>query len=153
MPENIYSTSMTSLCIIIQHHTINQCTWLLGKKPSHKQEWMPSLQIKYAKRGCIDKYSRCDGIHFGGLCYIFPRPNTYLASRIRTSNKWIAILLSSVHRSTNGAITRFITGGYQIHHKLLTQYLVHFPRFLSFTSVSCYIPISTSLKTSLDHSN
>ena len=51
--NKIYSTSMTSLCIIIQHHKINQCTWLLGKKPIHKQELIPSLKINTPKEDVL----------------------------------------------------------------------------------------------------
>ena len=54
---------------------MNQCTWLLGNKPRYEQELMSSLQIIYPKRGCIDKYSKCAGLHLGELCYILPRPN------------------------------------------------------------------------------
>ena len=36
--SKIYSTPMTSLCSIIQYHTINQCTWLKENKPRFKQE-------------------------------------------------------------------------------------------------------------------
>ena len=30
---------------------------------------MSSLQIRYAKRGCTDIYTKCAGIYFGELCY------------------------------------------------------------------------------------
>ena len=69
--NKIYSTSMMSLYSIIQDHTINQCTWLLVKKPSYRQEWMSSLQIRYSKRGYIDEYSKCDRLHSGELWYTF----------------------------------------------------------------------------------
>ena len=79
---------MSSLFSIIQDHTINQCTWLLGNKPRYEQELMSSLQIIYPKRGCIDKYSKCAGLHLGELYYILPRPNILLASQIRISDRW-----------------------------------------------------------------
>ena len=52
--NKIYSTSMTSLCSIIQYCTMNQCTWLFRNKPRYKQDLMSSMKIWYSKRGIID---------------------------------------------------------------------------------------------------
>ena len=118
--NKIYSPSMMSLCSIIQDHTINQYTWLLLKKPSYRQEWMSSLQIRYSKRGIIDGTVKLLvfmlAINYG----IFSWPK--LSSREPESNQrpmdyYTTISDSTVHRSANWAIARYLTDIYQINYK------------------------------------
>ena len=85
---------MISLCNIIQGHAIHLCTYLLINTTRDKQKWMWRWQIINAQEGIINGKENVQDFMLAITWWwrsLSAGLKQYLASRIRTSDRWITI--------------------------------------------------------------